>query len=178
MTAEEIRSFDVTQEGAANLLLREVAAQLADANEAQRVRAAKADEQIAEAKTKWAAKAGFYDQLTEEFTPLIPKMRAAFERLFDPPAFDSPVAPPFASIHAVAVPSTPEEADALVLDYLRSCGHDEEKAKQILHNHRGAVLTEMFQAGAGRPAPQVEVANGEKEKDSAPQQEGAVPQTP
>jgi hypothetical protein len=90
MTAEEIRAFVFSsdQSGDSSLLsmLREIAAQLADANEAQRVRAEKADALIAEAKAEAATKKVFLDDLIAELKPLIPRIT----QLFDPPIVETP----------------------------------------------------------------------------------------
>lgn len=61
-----------------------------------------------------------------------------------------------------------------MLDYLRSRGHDTDKANQILSNHRPAVLQEMFQAGllgpfagstVATPASEEPQNNGEERKE-------------
>jgi len=56
-----------------------------------------------------------------------------------------------------------------LVEFLISQGHSEERAQQIAGNHPDAVRAEMEKAKGA--------SDGEKEKDSAPQQEGAVPQT-
>lgn len=157
MTAEEIRGTK-NDVGSAKWL-REIAAQLADANEAQRARVAKLDAQIAEAKEKNASKSDLIDQLLAEFKPLFPKIAEYMGNIFSEQPF--PAVGVVSDGHVVAgapvalYPGAPVVHDPLV-DYLKSKGHSDEKAQQILTNHRGAVIEE-FKASA-TPAPETPAA--------------------
>ena len=137
MTAEEIRnSKNESDDGAweSAKWLREIAAQLAEANEDRRARLAEA-----------AGKADFLELLTTEITPLIPKLKEFCEQAFAPPvSYHYPGEPVRGAEQAFAPPVYyPGEPDGVLFAYLKSRGHDLDKSAQIIANHREAVIAEM-----------------------------------
>ena len=176
MTTEEIRGSknecdDGTWECAR--WLQEIAAQLAEANAAQRSRAEQLDTRLAEAKAEAQGKCAFLDELMAELKPLIPKIAQLFD---PPPQIDYPVALASSAFLAgspvVIVPPIPDTRDGALLAYLRSKGHDDAKATQILGNHREQVQRDMIAEQFAKG-----VSSVEEEKEAAPaQEERAVPQ--
>ncbi len=163
MTAEEIRnSTNESDDGAWECArwVREIAAQLADANESSARAREKSDQLIAEAKEKSARKSEFLDSIIEQIAPLVPKLKEYFEQVFTPPDF-TPY--PVGMAIAPGVPPSASQDDAPILSYLESQGHSPEKAQQILTNHRGAVLAEMRAVPpvAAVPDPLAAVPGGE-----------------
>lgn len=147
MTAEEIRNKkNDSDDGAWQSAdwLREIAAQLAEMNEARRAREEKTDALIAEAKEKARGIAEFFDSLIEQLQPMLPKVFKFIDQVFDLPDWTPPpsaFAPPAAGQIVGALSSSAVDASAIA--YLKSKGHSAEKAAQILTNHRGTVLAEM-----------------------------------
>lgn len=155
MTAEEIRatkneSDDGTWETAR--WLQEIAAQLAEAN------------------ARGAKKGDALDSTLAELMPLLSKVKEVFGATFDPPAFGVPAMASgtyLSNAPMAMVPSAPlaVDADAPLLDYLKSRGHDEDRAKQILANHRAAIEAEM--KGVSGEVPNEQKDEQEKEEEKA-----------
>src|SRR5208282_2998880 len=87
MTAEEIRnSKNESDDGAWECAkwVRELAAQLAEANAARQAREEKVDQDIAEAKARAEKKSEFFDELVAELKPMLPKIREFIDKAFAP----------------------------------------------------------------------------------------------
>ena len=179
MTAQEIRAVEVQESDNVSKLLREIAAQLADANEARRAREAKIDQDIAEAKARADKKSEFFDALVADLQPVLPKIKEFIERTFDPAPFAGPLSdvplPPVSSPVAVVRPipaQLPADFNELV-QFVIGRGYSEEAARTIVTNHAAATRADFEQAKA-----QKEASDAEEKKTAAPaQEERAVPQT-
>jgi hypothetical protein len=146
MTAEEIRASkneSDTGDWESAQWLREIAAQLAEANARADARWAKADQQIAEAKEERAGKVEFLDLLVAELKPMLPKIVEFIESTFS--------IVPLTGVVGSPLPCFMSAGDEPLLAYLQSRGHDLAKAQQILANHRDAVIEEMKTAAPGVP---------------------------
>jgi len=153
VTAEEIRGTkNESDDGAweSAKWLREIAAQLAEANEARVARFAKVDDQIAEAKKESANKTEFLDLVSGLIKPVLPQLTEFLDHVFEVPDYSQRQFPGanFPAVGVVAVPPAPgvhlvppvNPADVPLLAHLQWQGHSPEKAQQILTNHRDAVI--------------------------------------
>ena len=145
MTADEIRALEFTgTPDDTRDLLKEIAAQLADANEARQAKSDVLEELIAELKMFDPPEFAAPVLVSEPAPVLVEPPQTSPVASAAAPAEERPQSAPVASVLA--------EEQHPAISYLLSKGHDLEKAKQIFANHPNAVLAEM-DAHEEEPAP-------------------------